>query len=824
MAGCSDEESVSYDEFIMEEIINKEDSGMDADQYLRDGIKTINYVLVFRQDDENESHCNRRKVFEDNLKQEGLILEEDEVKGIPLRFVKVHAPYEVCARYAEFLHLRLPMKKEIKDDTKTFASKQSKYFQFVKPDASVIPTRPSFTAVYSNNKKYLFDDDEELFTPSIRIQVVDFILRKKFEDDDQYEFGIEKLINSGIYEAAYPIHQGSVKDGYSQRSALYKHWASLSNLCKQQPLDYIKEYLGVKVAFYFAWLGFYTYMLVPASILGVLCFLYGVFTVSYHHPSNDICDEGNNVTMCPLCDSYCEFWTLEKACWSAKLTYLVDNPATILFSILMSLWARIFLKKWKRYSAEITHMWDLSNFDIQEEPPRPEYLACLSHVEKRSNPITGLREPHPPFWKMKFPRFIFSSSTVLFLVLLAVVDVLGVIIYRMSVFAVPNLADSSPDLVIFSSVSAALINLICITFFNKVYNWVAVKLTDWELQRTQTEYEDSLILKMYLLQFVNFYSSIFYIAFFKGKWVGHPGAYNRIFGLRQEECGPGGCLMELSVQLAIIMIGKQAINACFEMGVPLLCKWRKRQYLRIPSESTNTHCPQWAKDFRLISLDSYSLFYEYLEMVLQYGFVTIFVSSFPLAPMFALINNLLETRLDASKFLCSYRRHTPQRVKGIGIWFKILDIISKLAVISNGFIIAFTSNFIPEMVYRHHVSSDGSLHGFLQHSLSYFTVSDYPPQFAPTGANDQLVCRYSAYRQPGDSQEKYEYSPIYWHIFTARLAFAVIFQNVVFGVASVTEWAISDVPHALKEKIRRERHLTNEMIMKHECQHAKGGS
>ena len=49
------------------------------------------------------------------------------------------------------------------------------------------------------------------------------------------------------------------------------------------------------------------------------------------------------------------------------------------------------------------------------------------------------------------------------------------------------------------------------------------------------EFEDSLTLKMYLLQFVNYYASIFYIAFFKGKFVGYPGKYNRLFGYRQEE-------------------------------------------------------------------------------------------------------------------------------------------------------------------------------------------------------------------------------------------------------------------------------------------------
>ena len=44
---------------------------------------------------------------------------------------------------------------------------------------------------------------------------------------------------------------------------------------------------------------------------------------------------------------------------------------------------------------------------------------------------------------------------------------------------------------------------------------VVVWLTEMELNRTQTEFDDSLSLKIYLLQFVNYYASIIYIAFFK---------------------------------------------------------------------------------------------------------------------------------------------------------------------------------------------------------------------------------------------------------------------------------------------------------------------
>lgn len=69
--------------------------------------------------------------------------------------------------------------------------------------------------------------------------------------------------------------------------------------------------------------------------------------------------------------------------------------------------------------------------------------------------------------------------------------------------------------------------------------------------------------------------------------------------------------------------------------------------------------------------------------MLQYGFITIFVSAFPLAPLFALLNNILEMRLDAKKLLTYYRRPVTQRVKNIGIWYRILDSIGKLAVVTN---------------------------------------------------------------------------------------------------------------------------------------------
>ena len=70
-------------------------------------------------------------------------------------------------------------------------------------------------------------------------------------------------------------------------------------------------------------------------------------------------------------------------------------------------------------------------------------------------------------------------------------------------------------------------------------------------------------------------------------------------------------------------------------------------------------------------------------LVLQFGFITIFVAAFPLAPFFALANNIFEIRIDSDKFVCEVRRPIADRAQDIGIWFNILDSVAKIAVISN---------------------------------------------------------------------------------------------------------------------------------------------
>lgn len=48
------------------------------------------------------------------------------------------------------------------------------------------------------------------------------------------------------------------------------------------------------------------------------------------------------------------------------------------------------------------------------------------------------------------------------------------------------------------------------------------------------------------------------------------------------------------------------------------------------------------------------------------------------------------------------------------------------------FVISFTSEFVPRMVYQYMYSANGTMNGYTEHSLSYFNVSNFPSGSAPT--------------------------------------------------------------------------------------------
>jgi Calcium-activated chloride channel len=67
-----------------------------------------------------------------------------------------------------------------------------------------------------------------------------------------------------------------------------------------------------------------------------------------------------------------------------------------------------------------------------------------------------------------------------------------------------------------AQIIASILNVIQIQVLTFVYDHLAFKLTDLENRRNDVLYEDSMIIKLFLFQFVNNYSSFYYLAFIAG--------------------------------------------------------------------------------------------------------------------------------------------------------------------------------------------------------------------------------------------------------------------------------------------------------------------
>ncbi|NXS00923.1 ANO6 protein, partial [Oxylabes madagascariensis] len=794
--------------------------------FFKDGQRRIDFVLVYEDENKKMTHKRsdrkkqkrKRQVYESNLINNGLHLEATRsVLDEKLIFVKVHAPWEVLCTYAEVMHIKLPLQH---NDLKTRDSAFNWFSRLFRVDENIIkPEQEFFTAPFQKEhlSNFYIQDKDTFFNPATRSRIVHFILsRVEYATKNNVKkFGINKLLDAGIYKAAFPLHDVSLVLVTKIQFDMEKCRFTCFRGEKKITFLLHRKYYGEKIGIYFAWLGFYTNMLTVAAVVGVGCFLYGCLTKDNCTWSQEVCDPniGGNIIMCPQCDKVCTYWNLTITCESSKVTtFTASISSTHVVSLILSVIRIVtfFLEFWKRRQAELEYEWDTVEFLEQEEQVRPEYEARCTHVvvneitQVRDILITGDGYCYRHAWLNMNILLAFPWQ-----ILLIIASVVGIIVYRLSVFLVFSAKLSqhisgteairkylTPQTA--TSVTASLISFVVIMILNIIYEKVAILITDLELPRTQTDYENSLTTKMFLFQFVNYYSSCFYIAFFKGKFVGHPGSPVYWLGkYRNEECDPGGCLLELTTQLAIIVGGKAIWNNIQEVLLPLV----KNLIGRYSSAARS----------------------EKVVPLIQFGFVTLFVASFPLAPLLALINNMLEIRLDAWKLTTQFRRMVPQKAQDIGAWQPILQGIAILAVVTNAMIIAFTSDMIPRLVYYWSFSvppygthSSHTMKGYINSTLSVFNISDFKNASKPLSPwfGNQMTCRqvYRDLRYPPGHQHQYEHNIYYWHVTAAKLAFIIVMEHVIYFVKFIISYVIPDVSQKTKSKVKREKYLTQKLL------------
>lgn len=221
-----------------------------------------------------------------------------------------------------------------------------------------------------------------------------------------------------------------------------------------------------------------------------------------------------------------------------------------------------------------------------------------------------------------------------------------------------------------------------------LYAELSVKLTRYENHRTDTQYEDSMITKMFAFQFINSYSSFFFLAFvatYIQKAATDDDGSEDFVG----QCGATSCMEPLSLNIAIIFGSRITITNAINILTPYYAYKSKREAEIEGVDVSKLTKPE--EDYMLMPYDTMQeSINEYADTAIQYGFMTLFITALPIACCFALITNIVKVKMNAWKIFTFYQRPVPQGTEDIGNWQAIFDFVSTFGVLSNGAIICFT--------------------------------------------------------------------------------------------------------------------------------------
>ncbi|XP_040598063.1 anoctamin-8 isoform X1 [Mesocricetus auratus] len=349
----------------------------------------------------------------------------------------VTATYESLLRGADELGLRKAVKAEFGGGTRSFSCEEDFIYENVESELRFFTSQERQSII-------------RFWLQNLRAKQGEALHNVRFLEDQPI---IPELAARGIIQQVFPVHEQRILN------RLMKSWVQA--VCENQPLDDICDYFGVKIAMYFAWLGFYTSAMVYPAVFGSVLY---TFTEA---------DQTSRDVSC------------------------------VVFALFNVIWSTLFLEEWKRRGAELAYKWGtLDSPGEAVEEPRPQFRGV-----RRISPITRAEEFYYPPWKRLLFQLLVSLPLCLACLVCVFILMLGCFQLQelvLSVKGLPRLVRFLPKVMLALLVSVSA----------EGYKKLAVWLNDMENYRLESAYERHLIIKVVLFQFVNSYLSLFYIGFY----------------------------------------------------------------------------------------------------------------------------------------------------------------------------------------------------------------------------------------------------------------------------------------------------------------------
>ncbi|CAF1311319.1 unnamed protein product [Adineta steineri] len=260
----------------------------------------------------------------------------------------------------------------------------------------------------------------------------------------------------------FPLHE-------KEDIKLIEHdwFMSKDSLFKSQDIHKVRNYFGENVAYYFAFLEFYTKALIPTALLGLILSFW---------PSSD-------------------FFKYSTFC---------------IFNVI---WWSIFIERWKRVSITLAYQWGTLDLQVFERP------RSLYYGDLHRSPITNQQERLYPTWKRSLKKYLVTYPITMFCLALTLW------IY-FTYYAIQKKTEKTypldksiylPKAKVMRLAPSIGYSLFVVPL-NMVYKKLATYLTNYENHRLQSGYENNLTSKLFLFYFMNCFIGLFYEAFFNADY------------------------------------------------------------------------------------------------------------------------------------------------------------------------------------------------------------------------------------------------------------------------------------------------------------------
>ena len=525
-----------------------------------------------------------------------------------------------------------------------------------------------------------------LFSPAQR----QFLTLRKLTEPKPKGLGLRlnRLKSKGWYKSLIALHD------QEERQELIQTWGQFKKLWIPQPLERIRLYFGEKVAMYFAWIGMLTTWLWIPSILGIIVGIYSVASDRVQVTA------GTSVS--------------EKIRWDNAL-----SPALALFMIF---WATIFNEMWKRRANSLAFHWGMTNYEEEEEireefksEPREvdfkKYIFQIPiRVQKSKSSSTNWTEKYFPSWKRHL-IYCITIPTLGGIIAAVIVTAYFIKDWKNNIFRENNGVTPTSLLV-----ATALANTVAMIFFQVLYKKVAAILNRLENYRTNTEFENSEIIKTFIFQYINSNIALFFISF---------GPFPSLNDTAEEDLLATGQqrLQELFIQMIVNLGVKQIIQNVIEVGKPwLMTKLKRRRDRKNREKLKLAHVEPSSLDEENNLQPYESPFDDYSEIAVQFAYVVQFTFAFPWAPVMALLNNIFEIRIDANKLLKQAQRPPALGAENIGSWQLVMEVLVMISIVVNALLMSLTSSALSQFYGIDLVAPSARLSTFIviEHFLMFF--------------------------------------------------------------------------------------------------------